>query len=264
MYQMSHSYSATTYHISHGASPLEYIASSSNTYHSTSSVNPFSYSVTSIPSASTFSYCAEGYQAYETSQQNLYAMFNQRIEYHFQPDNFLKPGKEGMFIGATKEVKQFIEEVFELIFHQSFPCDIKISVCNTEQFRKIAPHSSTIGLSVNRRKQGLLSEIFILNDSLARVMLTIGHELGHVLTETLSNHHDEEAKAYAFSLAWINIIKQYNIANLQEAIITEYPAENGLHDVAFFFVQQILKQGKTAWETYKELVSLTLTSRYSY
>ena len=52
-------------------------------------------------------------------------------------------------------------------------------------------------------------------------MLTIGHELGHVLTKTLSRHHDEEAKAYAFSLVWIDAIKKNNIANLSGAIITE-------------------------------------------
>ncbi len=180
-------------------------------------------------------------------------------EYHFTPHSFLKPGKEGKFVGQAEEIRGFIEETFEQVFQTPFPEDIKISVCNSEQFRKIAPHPSTLGLSLNRRKQGLLSEIFVLNDSLARVMLTIGHELGHVLTETLDNPHDEEAKAYAFSLVWMNTIREFDIAGLASAIVTERPAENGLHNVAFKFVEKVIKAGEEVWNLYINLIRRKVT-----
>ena len=140
------------------------------------------------------------------------------------------------------------------MFHEEFPKDIKVSVLNEKEFHKLAPHPGTIGLSVNRRKEGLISEIFVKNDFLARVMLTFGHELGHVLTSTLDTAQDEEAKAYAFSLAWIRIIKEHNIAGLREAIVTERPAENGIHNVGFFFVEQLHQRGKSWWDIYQELV----------
>lgn len=175
-------------------------------------------------------------------------------EYHFDPALFLRPGKEGGFVGKAEEVREFVETAFEKIFQASFPDDIKISVLPMEEFRKLAPQPGVIGLSLNRKKEGLLNEIFILNDSLARVMLTIGHELGHVLTETLNNPHDEEAKAYAFSLEWMRIIKKNDIASLGDAIVTERPAENGLHNVAFSFVEKMLLTGKQAWNVYLELV----------
>lgn len=177
-----------------------------------------------------------------------------QTEYFFQPDDFLKPGKLSSFVGKAEEVKEFVEETFEKMFQQSFPDNIKISILEEKEFRKVAPSAGTIGLSLNRNKRGLISEIFILNDYLARVMLTIGHELGHVLTDSLENPVDEEAKAYAFSLAWMETIKEHDIAGLSEVIITENPAQNGLHNVAFSFVQKMKQNGKDSWNLYLELI----------
>ncbi len=87
-------------------------------------------------------------------------------------------------------------------------------------------------------------------------MLTIGHEIGHVLTETLPSGENEEAKAYAFSLKWMETIQQHNIAGLQNALVTEVPAPNGLHDVAFAYVMRLIRQGKTAWQVYRDLVGI--------
>lgn len=183
-----------------------------------------------------------------------YNLFKLQPEYHFIPDDFLRPGKAGTFVGKAGEVKEFVEEAFEKIFLQSFPNDIKISVLNEKEFRKIAPSLNTVGLSINRSEYGLLSEIFVLNDSLGKVMLTIGHELGHVLSPSLGSTHDEEAKAYAFSLVWVKTIKEHDIAGLGEALILEHPAENGLHNVAFSFVHKLVKQGTNAWNVYLQLI----------
>src|SRR3989338_2086919 len=218
---------------------LEYITRSTPIYNSL----PAFYSLASQTSSSyndgmfipsrdaIFSYSSiEKERALLYSRQQDYHLLAIQPEYHFVPDHFLKPGKEGIFVGKAEEVREFVEEAFEKIFQQQFPRNIKMSVLNQEEFRKIAPSPNTIGLSLNRGQHGLLSEIFILNDSLGRVMLTIGHELGHVLTKTLSNPHEEEAKAYAFSLLWMKVIQEHDIADLGEAIITERPAENGLQD----------------------------------
>lgn len=183
-----------------------------------------------------------------------YELFKTRENYHFIPDNFIVPGRSGFFVGEAEEVRSFVEEAFEIMFGEKFPRDVKVSVLNKEKFDKIANNPGAVGLSINRKKFGMLSEIFILNDNLARVMLTIGHELGHVLTETLPSAHDEEAKAYAFSLAWMKIIKENDIAGLGNALVTENPANNGLHDVAFNYVVKKLKEGVKAWKLYLELI----------
>lgn len=194
-----------------------------------------------------------------SARQEKYHLLTVQPEYHFVPGHFLKPGKEGVFVGKAEEVREFVEETFENIFHHPFPNNIKMSILNQEEFRKIAPSPNTIGLSINRGQEGLLSEIFILNDTLGRVMLTIGHELGHVLTKTLPNPHDEEAKAYAFSLVWMKAIQEQDIAHLGEAILVECPAENGLHNVSFSFVHFLLAQGKEAEDIYQKIIAQQLT-----
>ena len=256
MYQMSQQYiPARNY------SKLEFITRSADIAYSASSPTFQEYSTFSFSSLPIFEYNFEITNKVYNHNNPAYKLFTPIPEYHFSPDNFLKPGKEGIFVGKAGEIREYIEETFEKMFEKPFPSDIKISICNQKEFRKIAPSPGVIGLSLNRRKFGLLSEIFVLNDSLGRVMLTLGHELGHVLTETLDDSHDEEAKAYAFSLAWMKKVKEHNIAGLQEAILLENPAENGLHNIAFHFVQKLLQQGKDAWEVYlsfvRKMVSVT-------
>ncbi len=192
-------------------------------------------------------------QSYNSAKE--YARFQTiHTEYHFVPDSFIRPGKEGAFIGDAEQIKSFVEETFQQMFNLPFPNHINVSILNKTEFKKIAPHPGTIGLSLNRSKQGGISEIFILEDSLARVMLTLGHELGHVLTETLGDQHDEEAKAYAFSLAWMKSVKEHNVANLGEALVLENPAHNGLHNISFAFVQKMLAAGKEVWQLYRDLI----------
>jgi hypothetical protein len=218
-------------------------------------LNPQSYSFSSPFANSSYQPSTESMvsQVYSHNQP-AYQLFDTHQEYNFVADDFLVPGKGGKFIGAAEDIQNFVEETFSRITGESFPDDIKISVLPKEKFRKLAPNAGTVGLSINRRQHGLLSEIFILNDSLGRGMLTVGHEIGHVLTHTLNDSHSEEAKAYAFSLAWMEVIKEHNIAKLGDAIVLERPAHNGLHDVSFEFVQKLLRQGKTVWDVYKGLI----------
>ncbi len=256
-----------------GGSQLEYMASSSsysgnslsdthqysssgNTFYSTSS--PQAHDDMFVPSP-VYSSGIESVVSHIYDPNQNYNFMKVEQNYNFQPASFLKPGKGSKFVGDAEDVQEHVEQTFEKMFDKPFPDNIKVSVVNQEKFSKLTTSSGTIGLSINRMKDGLLSEIFILNDSLGRVMLTIGHELGHVLTETLDNPHDEEAKAYAFSLEWMRIIKENDIAGLGESIITENPADNGLHNVAFNFVHQLIQTGKNVWEVYLELINRVLS-----
>lgn len=198
-------------------------------------------------------------RTYHHSLKSVYQNPSLQREYHFDPNSFLKPGKEGIFVGKAEEVREHIENAFEKICGYPLPASLKISICNEKQFRTIAPSPNTVGLSINRSQQGLLSEIFVLEGSLGIVMLTLGHEIGHVLTKTLNDPIDEEAKAYSFSLAWIKIIQENNIAGLRDALITEVPAANGLHNIAFNKVLQLLNRGLNAWIIYQQLIGRELS-----
>ncbi|MBI2151230.1 hypothetical protein HYU21_00710 [Candidatus Woesearchaeota archaeon] len=242
--------------VSFNNSKLEYIVQPFQTYISIASdtATPTNY-IIPILNHQKMIFSGSFSSSYQLSQrENNYALKKQTEDLIFQPDNFLKVGAGGKFVGQAEEIKEYIEEAYNLLFGKSFPEDIKISLLEENEFKKISPHSSVVGLSINRRQQGLLSEIFVIQGTIGKVLLTVGHELGHVLTSTLDHSLDEEAKAYAFSLQWIDLIKEWNIAGLREAIITETPAENGLHNKAYYFIQRLIKQGKLAWEVYLKII----------
>ncbi|MBU1643763.1 MAG: hypothetical protein KKA62_01715 [Nanoarchaeota archaeon] len=253
MYQTSHCGYATN-------SGLERIASSYNSFasdrtcYSISSEPSFSYQEPISISNLAVRYSSEEIPKTYSNDKTTYQLFKTKPEYSFSPETFLKPGKEGVFVGKAEEIREDIENTFEKIFGSPFPNDIKVSILDEKEFKKITPSQGVIGLSINRGQYGLLSEIFVLNDTVGRVMLTIGHELGHVLTPTLKSAHDEEAKAYAFSLIWMRTIKENNICGLKEALIIENPALNGLHNVSFYFVHQQIDYGKDEWEIYREII----------
>ena len=86
-----------------------------------------------------------------------------------------------------------------------------------------------------------------------RVMVTLGHELGHVMARRLNNSRDEEAKAFAFCIAWLRAIKKHNIANLSTCIKLGRPAENGLHNKALDFVLNLINKGIEPLEIFDDL-----------
>ncbi len=184
---------------------------------------------------------------------------------YFIADRFLVPGSTARFVGSAKEIEEDIREAFRATTGEEMPNDIIVKVLNDTQFRKAhEQHSSSWnesiqGFSINANSNGP-SLVFARADQLDRLVLTIGHEIGHVLTNTLKSPHDEEAKAFAFSLAWMNAIRENNIAGIGSRI-NPNPANNGLHDTAFNFVQRIMMAGTSAWETFLQLAKGMLTIR---
>jgi hypothetical protein len=179
---------------------------------------------------------------------------------HFSSnENFLEENRPMTpMISNMGDIKEVIEMTFEKITGQEFPHDsIKIVVCDEQTFRDI--HNSTggawspgiMGFSFNKYGKGT-SEIYVKQDHLDSLLLTVGHELGHVLGPTLPNGQDEEAKAHAFSLTWIETIRENNIGGLQPNIMPN-PARNGLHDVAFDYVKYLLQTGASSFDVFKTL-----------
>jgi len=159
------------------------------------------------------------------------------------------------FIGHAAQVRTWIEEAFEKLVGEKFPKNLRVIIGSEDDIR--AHHHGTwsrgiLGFSLNRQGVGT-SEIYIKENNLDILMLTIGHEIGHVMSPTLPSPHDEEAKAFAFELAWVNTLITHNIAGLAECFHPE-PAHNGLHDVAYRFVRHIIEQGTSAIDVFANLV----------
>ncbi|MBI4148611.1 hypothetical protein HY490_04940 [Candidatus Woesearchaeota archaeon] len=185
---------------------------------------------------------------------NLYLSHGHR-EY-FVPDSFVIQ-QSTVFVGHAMDVELHAREAFEKTTGVEFPENIIITVGTKAQLKQVHESragrwdDSIVGFSLNGQSVRP-HEVFVLEGSLDRVMLTLGHEIGHVLSPTLPDMRDEEAKAFAFSLAWIRTIVDHNIAGLSNCI-NPNPAKNGLHDVAFSFVSDKLKEGHQPLSLFKQL-----------
>lgn len=193
--------------------------------------------------------------AYGQSGEAPHNYFNSHL---LSPSIFLSPSRpQSRFVGDSSEVSRIAEEVFELMMNKKLPENISINVLPLNDFKIVHSqfglwNKGILGFSINGRKK----LVFVRENALDSMLLVLGHEIGHVLTDALPNKHDEEAKAFAFSVEWAKTIKKHNVAGLAQSIKGEFdfsPARNGLHDLAFGFVSFMLKKGKKAMELHSEL-----------
>jgi len=255
------------------SSDLEYIIGGSYTSHSHQKINYFSRFV---DDNYIFSRGETIEIPYEEKIRNKY---RQNKPYHkaiyaashsFAPEMFLSPSRPiARFVDDNNEARSIAEEIFQLMMKKKMPENISINVLQFDEFKAV--HSKfglwsngILGFSIHDNNQ-----IFARENHLDALMLVIGHEIGHVLTETLPNKHDEEAKAFAFSIEWAKTIKEHNVSNLGLNIGDEVdfnPAINGLHDVAFSFVDFMVKKGRKAIELHDDLAKkyTSIFNRFYY
>jgi len=155
-----------------------------------------------------------------------------------QPIAFLNPNRpDTQFIGNAFEIDDNIKQAFSATTAEQLPEEISITIASRDELlqKNLAfLNNSVVGLSINSTK-----EIFVVAGSLDEVMLTIGHELGHVIKAPAKTSQEEEAKAFAFEAAWAQSIFDKDIAGLRQSINAAAlaPAKNGLHDTASNFVK---------------------------
>lgn len=260
---------------SNNIATISYCASCSTSYNDSimpiqSQITPQNYTFQSLEKTSNNSYnsvakaqnyvsnIADNNNNYFSNESNPIKQYikNQETEQHFKPTSFLSPRRpHTQFVGNAKQIKEHIERTFMEVQGTKLPQDIQINISTEEEMKKVNPNmrSSILGFCLNRVGFGV-SEIFVKEGPLDEVMLTIGHELGHAMSKPLNNIIDEEAKAFSFSIAWMNAIKEKNIAGLAMNIDIN-PAENGIHNVAFGFVQKLINQGNKAIGVFKGLVN---------
>jgi len=200
----------------------------------------------------------------QSKKQTIYSennYFENKVSktYYFTPEIFLNPVRpETQFTNTTEQIQDLIEETFSFITNKKLPENIIIQVCTKQELKQTHSrfglwNDNIQGFALN----GKIKQIFVKNDHLDALMLTIGHEIGHVYTNRLSNDHDEEAKAFSFAIEWAKTIKKHNIGNLKENIkdnLDFNPARNGLHDLAFFFVKNLIDKGLKPIQVHWDLV----------
>src|SRR3989338_2589669 len=184
-------------------------------------------------------------------------------EYH-ATEGFLKLYRpKTQFIEAAADIESLVKETFKHTTGKDFPDNIVVRVLDKEEMKQVHEQNggmwidSIQGFSINSKQT---KQVFVKSADLDKVMIVVCHEIGHVLTPSLSNAHDEEAKAFAFEFAWIETIMKHNIGNLKANFTLDLkPANNGLHDVASNFVKKLLQMGKEAIDVYGEIVGRVVT-----
>lgn len=168
-------------------------------------------------------------------------------------------GPVKQFVKDAKDIEEPVKETFKLIFNKDLPKDISIHLLDEPEFNRVHSVLSSessegvVGFALNKFGFGV-SEIFVKKDRLDRVMCTIGHEIGHILSRRLSDSVNEEAKAFAFEVSWVKTIKKHNILGLDQNFFIPEAAVNGIHNVAFDFVKQLLIRGLDALSIFNKLV----------
>lgn len=179
-------------------------------------------------------------------------------------DSFLRPGRpQAQFIGNLDEIQPLIFEAFTKLTNSKFPINVILTLCRQDELENIHRQitngkwdAGIQGFAINNQ---ILNRIFVKENHLDLLMLTIGHEIGHVLSAHLGDQVKEEAKAFAFEMAWAQVLAEHNIGNLRHSInIHPNPAKNGIHDKGFEVVMEGIKKGKKPLEIYEELVSSSM------
>lgn len=201
--------------------------------------------------------------------QTLPQYLSMQADYRLQntPEEvFLNPSRPLTEIVINEDkIMPYVKEAFEKTTGKEFPSNLKVVVLSEKAFNEVheghkGVHSQFVqGFAINRNGRGL-NEVFVKRNHLDSLMLTIGHEIGHVMSYTLEDERDEEAKAFAFSMAWMKAIKENNIAGIANSI-NPRPAVNGIHDKAFEFVLEMSEQGSTAMELFEKLSKGELSIR---
>lgn len=168
---------------------------------------------------------------------------------------FLDPNRNLTFIDDAKEIKEYVEETFRLVTGTELPNHLIIELLDEDKFDQIHHGGKgVVGFCTG-------NEIFIKKGDLAQVLVTCGHEIGHAISRKL-NGVNEEAKAFAFEWAWVQKIREFNVAGLKNCFTNEV-AKNGLHDVAFDFVRRKVVWGKDPFDLFKELIDGMCSVEYS-
>jgi len=222
--KVSHMYNSIDSAISGYSLPrLSYCAASQNPYRKTFS--PSLKQHYSISESFTISYDHSPYTPLKKSESTSYFSSSDFINTH---------AGRTEFIGDAAEIKEIAEEAFTATTGKELPGNILISVCSEEKMKELNKnwHPGIEGFAINTHPK----MVFVKKGELANIIVTLGHELGHVISDPLDNDIDEEAKAFAFEIAWIRAIKEKNIADLGKNLRIPEPAHNGLHNTALEFV----------------------------
>ena len=203
----------------------------------------------------------------QSSSNNSDMYSSQQSVQDFSPSFFVDDSVESIETLPEQEtIVEHAKTTFQELTGQEFPENISVSICDDTEFKKFLfssgakSSSGVLGFALNRKGRGR-SHVFVRKMSLPQIFVTLGHEIGHVITNQLSDVRDEEAKAFSFARAWTEKVKELNIAGLDK-FLRPQPALNGVHNVAFDFVERQVEEGKQSLQLYIDIAKGDLKVEY--
>jgi len=104
------------------------------------------------------------------------------------PEPFLRPNRPvSPFVGEISEIAHYIQQAFEAVTGSTLPNDVLMEIVTREELRQRhekvggAWSPGIQGFSVNKQGFGN-SSIVVKENELDKLMITIGHEIGHIMT----------------------------------------------------------------------------------
>ncbi|MBI5389907.1 hypothetical protein HZB02_00275 [Candidatus Woesearchaeota archaeon] len=190
---------------------------------------------------------------YETASYGSSSSYTTMLtpEEQFKAEEFIV-GDSETFVDTLGEIRPFVEEMIFKTTGTPLDTSIQMTLCcetafNNQLLRFGGETSNSIlGFAIHEPKP----RVFVKAGSMEQVLLTFAHEIGHVLSPRLPSTVDEEAKAFAFTLACMEKIKEHNIAGVGEHIRMPKPAENGIHNTALDKVMTLLRTGISALDLF--------------
>ncbi|MBD3362001.1 hypothetical protein GF358_04395 [Candidatus Woesearchaeota archaeon] len=235
-----------------------YFGSMNTRYSDSLYENTAKYQLSDLEKTAKYTTTHASISAQESHPQYMHLKGNYKLHSREPEELFLNPNRPVTEIVTNEDkIIPYVKETFEKTTGKTFPKNLKVVILNEKAFDEVhqghkGVHSQFVkGFAINRNGKGL-NEIFVKQNHIDSLMITIGHEIGHVMSYTLPDERDEEAKAFAFSMAWMKTIKENNIAGISSSI-NPRPAKNGIHDVAFEFVLEESEKGVSAMEIFKKI-----------
>lgn len=180
------------------------------------------------------------------------------------PVIFINDGINSKDIVSTlsHELSKAVNQIFRLTMGFDLPKNIAISILSSNELKEVhSMHSKNwneeiVGFALNMKHKNETSSVFIRESPIEHLLLTIGHEIGHCLSIAKEDAKIEEAKAFAFELAWMETIHRFNILGLKDSMKISLlsPSVNGLHNVALDFVRSKLWEN-TPLEVFRKIVN---------
>ena len=181
----------------------------------------------------------------------------------FVHESFLRPDRPfSRIIGCSDEIIEGLRTCYNKLTGRSLPGDIEISVLSHYEFEKLASEkvmgraaTGVLGFAYNHGfgNRG----VYVRRNHLDILFVVLGHEIGHVLSKQMEPIEREEAKAYAFQLAWVEAIVSFDILGLKNSINPNEwrPPKDSEHEKALEFVTGKIREGMKPIDVFNSLIS---------